>query len=258
VRFRSPAWLWPNLLSLDAPAVAVAWQVGFARSFQVHVPWPATLLLGLCVWLIYVADRLLDAIGVESYTARHVFYRSYFPLILPGLVLGMWGAIVLLLPRVDAGVRSAGVNMTGAMALYFILVHAAPRRWKRYWPKELAVAVLFALGTCLPVYAEVPSDWRALLPPVTLFASLCWINAVAIDRWEREQSPPWLVPLSLAASGLALALAFSGHPLLYCASALAGVSLAWLSRQRQMFQPDQLRVLADAVLAVPPLLLLLR
>ncbi len=54
-------WLWPNLLSLDAPVVAVLWQILFARCFQVPVDALAALLLLLTVWLIYAADRTLDA-----------------------------------------------------------------------------------------------------------------------------------------------------------------------------------------------------
>jgi hypothetical protein len=30
-------WLWPNLLSLDAPVVALLWHILFARSFGVRV-----------------------------------------------------------------------------------------------------------------------------------------------------------------------------------------------------------------------------
>ena len=59
---RRPLWLWPNLLSLDAPLVAVAWLGMFAKTWQV-VWFPKTiyLLVAGVVWIIYVVDRLLDA-----------------------------------------------------------------------------------------------------------------------------------------------------------------------------------------------------
>ncbi len=255
--FRSPTWLWPNLLSLDAPAVAVIWQLLFARSFQVRVPWPATVLLAACVWMIYVADRLLDAIASRPSTARHFFHRSHFRSFLLCFGLCALGAFGLLSTKIDSGVRSAGVPMAAAMAAYFTLVHAAPRAWRKLWPKELAIAILFALGTCLPVYAEAPGAGPAMLPPLALFASLCWINAVAIDRWERKQAAVWLVPLALTASGFALALSLSGHLWLYCAAASAAASLAWLTQRREHIPLDQRRVLADAVLAAPALSALL-
>jgi len=257
VLLRSPTWLWPNLLSLDAPIVALIWQLLFARSFHVRVPWPATLLLAACVWMIYVADRLLDSLTCQPHTARHLFHRSHFSSFVLGLGLCILASLALLLTKVDAGVRAAGLPMTAAMAAYFALVHAAPAAWQKYWPKELAVAILFALGTCLPVYAEAPAAGPAMLPSLALFANVCWMNAVAIDRWERKQAPAWLVPLALTASGLALALSISGHPWLYCAAAFAAASLAWLIQRRERISLDKRCVLADAVLAAPALSALL-
>jgi hypothetical protein len=55
-------WLWPNFLSLDAPVVAVLWQVLLTRDLAVHVKPGEPLVLALCVWLVYVADRVLDAL----------------------------------------------------------------------------------------------------------------------------------------------------------------------------------------------------
>lgn len=48
-----PPWLWPNLLSLDAPVVAVAWQWLFARVFGADLPAVFHLILGLSVWCIW-------------------------------------------------------------------------------------------------------------------------------------------------------------------------------------------------------------
>src|ERR1035437_3449758 len=79
----SPAWLWPNLLSLDAPVVAVLWQILFARCFQVPPDALAAILLLLTVWLIYAADRTLDAWKGECHSPRHEFYRRRWRDLLP-------------------------------------------------------------------------------------------------------------------------------------------------------------------------------
>ena len=172
----------------------------------------------------------MDSISTPC-TPRHRFHRSHLTTFVLCIGTCILAALLLLLTRVDAGVRNAGMPMLVAMAGYFALVHAAPRAWQKYWPKELAMAILFALGTCLPVYAESPKDGPAMLPPLALFAALCWINAVAIDRWERDEAVAWLVPVALLASGLALSLSLSGnHPWLYRAAGLAAASLAWLAR----------------------------
>ena len=45
---RKPLWLYPNLLSLDAPLVAVAWLYMFARTWRVdYHPWAAYVSLAL-------------------------------------------------------------------------------------------------------------------------------------------------------------------------------------------------------------------
>ena len=57
---RTPLWLLPNVLSLDAPVIAVVWQSFFAAVFGTPITIAARVSLGLAVWAIYIADRLLD------------------------------------------------------------------------------------------------------------------------------------------------------------------------------------------------------
>ena len=54
----APLWLWPNLLSLDAPLVAVLWQGFLAYRFSLPLRPAGRLVLGLTVWAIYFLDRL--------------------------------------------------------------------------------------------------------------------------------------------------------------------------------------------------------
>src|SRR5882672_1355233 len=74
-----PVWLWPNLLSLDAPVIAVLWQSFLAQRYALPLRSPGRVALFLTVWGIYIADRLLDvrhpAVTAES--ARHRFYRRH-------------------------------------------------------------------------------------------------------------------------------------------------------------------------------------
>src|SRR5262249_7190706 len=84
----APWWLWWNILSLDAPMVACAWAILFARLAHVAVPKPELAALGLTVWLIYTMDRLLDARGYalrlhaapnrKTLRLRHVFHRAFW------------------------------------------------------------------------------------------------------------------------------------------------------------------------------------
>ncbi len=73
-------WLWPNFLNLDAPLIAVLWQVLLARELAVHVKFGEPVVLALCVWLVYVADRVLDALRPllgNWEPVRKSFYRRH-------------------------------------------------------------------------------------------------------------------------------------------------------------------------------------
>jgi len=186
---RVPLWLWPNLLSLDAPLVAVVWQDFIARSCAIPLGLPARLVLGLTVWAIYVADRLLDvrlpAAGTE--TARHRFYRQHRKkaLALLGCVLAVDVAITLVSLR--PAVLHAGLFALAAVAGYLILV---PWTGVRQIPKEAVVAALFTAGTFVAAWTQAGSRVVALAAPMASFLLLCFANLVAIEigEWRELRS----------------------------------------------------------------------
>jgi hypothetical protein len=64
---------------LEAPVIAMAWMLGLAHLNRVPVMPGVLAGLGLCVWIIYVLDRLLDARGKtdSELDARHRFHRRH-------------------------------------------------------------------------------------------------------------------------------------------------------------------------------------
>ncbi len=85
---RVPWWLWPHVLSLEAPLIAVIWQTMLARAHHIALMPSTTGGLALTVWLIYVADRLLDGMGGEKNATdlRHAFYRRHRALFVFGVL----------------------------------------------------------------------------------------------------------------------------------------------------------------------------
>ena len=75
-----PWWLWLHVLSLDAVVVALAGQEAFAHVAGVSLGAADRLLLGLCAWLAYCGDRLLDGrrLKTEAAMARHRFAQRHF------------------------------------------------------------------------------------------------------------------------------------------------------------------------------------
>jgi hypothetical protein len=264
--------LWLTVLSLDAPAVAVLWQLLFARSFHARLGWSVTILLALVVWLIYVADRVLDAMkspaqGAEA--TRHLFYRRHlwaflFPL------CGVFGiAAWMSLTQLDTKTFRDGLIILLAVGVYLLAVHlVSPGR--EWLPKEMLVGVLFALGTCFPVWEHMTKDIVMLVGPYLLFTALCWMNCAAIEHeeWKRlrgrrfGEPHPWTVwmgrrfmKLSLAVAAVALGLIVSefGRPhwRLPAAELLSALTFTLIQYQKESLSIDQFRVLVDIALFTP-------
>jgi hypothetical protein len=267
---RARIWLWPNLLSLDAPAVAVMWQLLFAECFRVKMNRAATVLLPLTVWLIYAADRWLDAVNGRCETRRHRFYHAHWRALLPVWVCALAFAGWLSCAQLPPELFHAGLLLSAAVGVYLIAVHAAPERIRTLLPKEATVGVLFAAGTSIGTWEKIRTV--ADVGTVVVFSALCWINCMAIERWEQrdawaeiempERGKGWIAerqfPIAVASfcAGLLALIVFAGHrPLLGAAEAASAGGLILLDRTSARFSRDALRVLADVALMSPVLIL---
>ena len=249
----SRPWQWPNLLSLDAPIVALLWQLLFVRCFHGSLGALPAALLAVAVWLIYVADRTLDAWRGAAGSAeqpRHEFYRRNWRAVLPIWIATLGGGAWLAWTRLPRPLFVEGVVVASCAALYLAAVHLTPGWLRRAGSKESAVAVLFGLGASLAAWpgVQTTSDVLAIL----LFSCLCWMNCTAIDDWEhgRELRPSIIVAAGLVA--LIAAFVLQEHrPILGAAETAGALGLVVLDRLRSRYSPEALRVLADVVLLTP-------
>ena len=172
------------MLSLDAPLIAALWQSLFAQVSGAALGWPYALLLYAAVWLIYSADRWLDgrSLGEGARTQRHLFYARCGQVILwcwLGVGAATLTASLFLLTQAQFwGAAALGTLMLG----YLLRRHRGDRTTH---PKELQIAVIFALGVVfLPLLSGgfgVP-----LLLCGVLFGILIFLNCALIARWEGE------------------------------------------------------------------------
>ena len=242
-------WLWPNLLSLDAPFVALLWQILFARCFHARVDPLPSILLVLAVWLIYAADRTLDAWTESSLLPRHQFYRRHWKTLLPLWILVLAAGSALAWMRLTPELFLSGLALGAAVVLYFALLHLGIFQKT----KEAAVAVLFALGATLSAWPNIRS--AVDVEAIVLFSCLCWINCVAIEHWEGESKWPIAAAAGFVALAAVILLVFSSRPILGGAVAASALAFVLLDRARQHFSRDAMRVLADVALLSPLFLL---
>jgi hypothetical protein len=253
----SRVWLWPNVLSLDAPLIALLWQVLFVRCFHSRPAPLSPLLLAISVWLIYAADHALDALLDARAAAdrpRHEFYRRHWRAMIPVWTVALSLCAWLAWRYLPAAEFTCGAVLISGVAIYLGAVHAIPGALE--WPgsKEAAVALLFGLGTTLAAWPRVSSASDVFA--IVLFALLCWVNCTVIEDWESGH--PARKGASLAAGAIAVIavmLLWEHRPVLGSAETASALGLMLVDRMRARLSPDALRVLADAVLATPLLFL---
>ena len=182
--------LW-HLLSLDAPTVAALWMLLLAHCADVTLPWTCGVSLFLGVWMLYAADRLLDArplpggeepSGLEE---RHRFHRRYRRAFLR--MLGASAVLLLvLLPSLGSRTLFLDLALSLALAAWLLLIHfrRAANSSPRHLPKEPMVGLFFGLATAIPTLARAPELLLPLLPFVSLFAGLCTLNCLLLYAWE--------------------------------------------------------------------------
>jgi hypothetical protein len=275
-----PWWLWWNVLSIDAPAVALAWAVLFAHASGIRLPAAEAEALVLSVWIIYTGDRLLDGWSAKDHAVlqeRHLFCEQHrFVLVVSvaaasGLVLWLMGDGAL------AAQAIAGVKLGFILVLYMAVIHAGGGRIARVLPKEVAVGLLFAVGVTLPIWTRRTGfSWRECLV-WGFFSLLCSLNCLSIECWENHRrgagwrQPPhpfvrWAEPginrfaAALAAGALVAGLVGDvngpSQTVLF-ATGGGALLLLLLGCIRTRCSPSELRVLADAGVLVPALVALM-
>jgi hypothetical protein len=283
-RLLTPAKYW-HLLSLDAPTVAALWAWSLARALDRTVPPAALAILFAGTWLLYVADRILDGLHQPAprLRERHFFYirnrAAAIAAAIPVAALLTWLIIARMLPAA----RLADLVIFAIACAYFALVHLPRhtlcRAIERWFPKELIVALVFASATAVPAFARIPlhltSGKSTLAILALLFAALCWLNCIAIEKWElNPASPPAtnnvarcaqqhlravsvaLVSTALCAGAFFLHGANTPAAALSLAAAVSATLLLLLDRHP--LSALRLRIAADAALLTPLLLLFIR
>ncbi|CAN5274559.1 hypothetical protein BH23VER1_BH23VER1_17960 [soil metagenome] len=213
---RAPWWLWPNLLSLDAPLVACVWLWFFGACERLSFEWEIYVALGGAVWCIYVGDRLADVwrtgartgetggVGRPS-TVRLAFFRLHWKAFLGALLMVAPAVMAVALWRVPEKILWYGARASVLVLVYFWQNLARVNRWA---------------GGAL----------AAIL--VVVLASVVW-EVVAAVVWQLGLSPglgDLLLYGYVSLGVLAVVLAIRGHPAqiptLLPKEALCGITFA--------------------------------
>ena len=241
-----PVWLWMNLLSLDAPLVALAWQDLLARCYGTHLLPAGRTVLGLTVWAIYIADRLMDVRGAATAEEgrHHRFYREHNQVWRAMLAVVVLLDVLCTLLWLRPIVLVDGLAVAGGSIVYLVVFTGRGSRW--VFLKKTAAAMLFSSGVFLVSAVNTPAGIHSLVKPWVAFTVLCGANLILIDLWKRRRSVERMSVVVLACGIFCM-----GSGRLDLALSLSFLLLAGIAYWGGRLSIEGRRVLADAALFTP-------
>lgn len=223
----------------------------------------------VAVWILYAADRLLDARQhdhAERLEARHHFHHRHrvrygIGMVVAGILLAA------LVPHLLPAALRLYLVEAAILCAWFAILHATPMA--RRLPKEFIVGAFFAAAVFIPAVARRPELRSVLLPHLVLLGWVFTLNCLFIHTWEESsQSAPThpitgfatrnisgLAALTTVLGGVLTAVARPGLRPVPVACIGAALLLLTLHANRRTLHRTTLRAAADAVLLTPLLLL---
>jgi hypothetical protein len=265
---RKPWWRQIHLLGLDAPLIAMLWLFIFAKTWRVNYhPWQAYVALGLMVWALGIAAKLLKSALIEApkdplQKMRRRLASSAVGAGILSLALILWGFPMSIYIRL--------LLLAVLVIAYFAFANfsSAPEGQISY-PKHLLAGLAYAFGISIMAHVYLPNltiHDLFLSREFICFALLSTIASAALEHWtltkQNEESgyqDEWQISLPLTLLG-AFALVFAvqaesqtPRPFFYCILTAAAL-LQVLNRTFQRFHLSDIKILTSACFLVPGLI----
>ena len=178
---RYPIWSYLSISAMDAPLISIAWYLYFAQnSFNASLHTQHCLILGVSVWLGYMADRLFDIRfkkEAQLISLRHQFCKeNEFKLWI------LWLTILIPIAIFSLNTLNSDKIFAGLILILFILLYSFLNQYfsRKRFPKEICVAALFSYGTLFLV--ESPLKIEEFIH-LTL---ICFLNCLILTHKEKQ------------------------------------------------------------------------
>ena len=175
-----------NHYSLDAPLIAMMWQLVIARCISTDLKMHHYLILGISVWLAYSADRFSEpSLPLSRRAWRYEIFKHHKTVFIIG-----WSSSFLLVFYCAARYLEAHCILLGlplaALCLgNFILCRREARfGFASSWTKEFRTACIFSLGCLFFPFYETDLGFQELSWCWVLTFCLFLINCVSVSKWE--------------------------------------------------------------------------
>lgn len=176
---RYPYWSYLSITAMDAPIISIAWHLYFVQnSNNCSIIIEHCFILGISVWLAYMADRLFD-IRLKKRTQltslRHKFCKEN-----EIKLWIIWAAILIPTTIFSLITLNSDNIFVGLSLILFILLYNFLNQYfsRKRFPKEICVAVLFSYGTLYLV--GNPIKINGFLQ----FTIICFLNCIILTHKE--------------------------------------------------------------------------
>jgi hypothetical protein len=265
---QKPWWRNIYLLGFDAPLIAIVWLFLFAKTWRVNYhPWEAYVVLGMLVWSVRIAAKLLkSAMITDSKDPLHDMRKLLTRTAVYAVILSLLLIIIFFPMAIYMRLLLLGVFVIG----YFALTNfATETEGQISYPKHVLAGLAFAYGISMMTHIYLPSmELMELFQSreFICFGLLCTIASAAVEHWMRAKQnrqsrfpDEWQISLPLTLLGAA-ALVFAvqadnqtTRPFFYCILTAAAL-LQVLNRTFYRFECNDIKLLTSACFLVPGLI----
>jgi hypothetical protein len=248
-----------SVSALDAVLISTCWHLYLSAELGSEFQVIHLLIVGISIWLGYMLDRLLDSRTLEQKTIQT--YRHRFAKAHSMKLWKLWLSLLLLDIVLSLIFLSTQQIFTGLKLIAFVLIYTLGNQcfFRKYFPKELCVSILYAYGVLFLINPSL------LQKELYLLASLCLFNCLliskkeaAIDKRAQRQSIGTMLTDSQLQIGLVLiALIYISLSLQWTIYLAISLSLLVLTLFKDRINRESYRSLIESIFFIYPLLFLI-
>ncbi len=175
-------------LSIDVAIGAIVMSAWVAQCLQVTMHWSVYVSMGLCTWLVYTLDHLMDAkdLAKNAVTFRHSIHVRYFKGITYSWIGVLVGSLLIVVRYLPLQTILFGLGALTIVTIHFVLVYLLGKRISVLVHKELGVALAYAFGVFVGPASYV--GFSGVMPWM-LFGSIFFIallNLILFSYFDYE------------------------------------------------------------------------
>ena len=159
-------------ISLDVVAGSVAMSFLFSKICNVNLSIQIYCVLGVCVWLIYTFDHLLDAKKIEGLakTRRHRFHQLHYDFLMISWVVLLAFGLLFSIIFLSAITWYWGICIVLFSVFHFVLVHYFGSSKSKLVLKELGVSWSYTAGIVIGPFSLASGlEWYYAFSFILLF-----------------------------------------------------------------------------------------